>query len=156
MELTGPTRAVGMNHGVIIEAELKVKGVVEHEDKYLIADGKIVSPMFGSSSVELTGSGEWKLNIAVGGLQTCVESTIFIRILDGTWPIGFSGHFSASTTGIDDKIVLIEFSGDDVTSSGIDSNMEQLRHVVSVEASGELMVSWRVMWRYGAAPGIIL
>lgn len=163
LELTGPTRAVGMNHDVMIDAELKVKGAVEREDKYLIVDGMTLPPMFGLGSVELmTSSGEWKLDIAVGGLKTCVEATIFIKVINGTWPIGFSGQIAARTKGIDDKIILIEFSGDDVTTSGDDvttsgvdrnmeqsrhvRNMEQSRHVVSVQALGELMISFQA-WK---------
>jgi len=126
----------------MIEAELKVKGAVEREDKYLIADGKIVRPLAGLDSVELTSPGEWKMNIAVGGLETCVEATIFVRVINGTWPIGFHGQFAARTASINEKIILIDLNGDDVTSSGVDRHMEQLRHVVSVEASGELIVSF--------------
>jgi len=144
LELIGPTHAVRMfrNGHVMIEAELKVKGAVEREDKYLIADGKIVRPLAGLDSVELTSPGEWKMNIAVGGLETCVEATIFIRVINGTWPIGFHGQFAARTASINEKIILIDLNGDDVTSSGVDRHMEQLRHVVSVEASGELIVSF--------------
>ncbi|CAL5085280.1 unnamed protein product [Urochloa decumbens] len=139
--LTGPTRAVGMNEPVTIEAELKVKDAIESDDKYLIAQCKTVPLMLGLGMVELTGPGERKLEIAVGGLETCVEATIFVKVIDGTWPVDFHGQLAARTANIHEKVILIEFSGEDVTVSGVDRSMEHLRHVVSVEASGELTVS---------------
>nr|CAB3455249.1 unnamed protein product [Digitaria exilis] len=145
LELIGPTRAVGMNHDVMIEAELKVKGAVEREDKYLIADGATLSPMFGLDLVELT-SHEWKLGIAVGGLKKCVEAMIFIQVINGTWPIGFRGQFAAYTKGMKEKIVLMEFNGDDVISNDVDCIIEKSWHIVSVETSGELIVSYQA-WK---------
>ncbi|KAF8679401.1 hypothetical protein HU200_045744 [Digitaria exilis] len=148
LELIGPTRAVGMNHDVMIEAELKVKGAVEREDKYLIADGATLSPLFGLDLVELT-SHEWKLGIAVGGLKKCVEAMIFIQVINGTWPIGFRGQFAAYTKGMKEKIVLMEFNGDDVISNDVNDVyciIEKSRHIVSVETSGELIVSYQA-WK---------
>ncbi|CAN6226458.1 unnamed protein product [Urochloa humidicola] len=105
--LTGPTRAVVMNGPVSIEAELKVKGACESEDKYLFAASSKVQVMSGLGLVELDGypSGR-KLKIAVGGLGTSVEATIFVQVIDGIWPAGFHGQFAARTTSTHKKIIL--------------------------------------------------
>uniref|UniRef100_K3ZZH7 DUF6598 domain-containing protein n=1 Tax=Setaria italica TaxID=4555 RepID=K3ZZH7_SETIT len=124
--LTDPTRAVVMNeesNPVTIEAELKVKGSVESEDKYLIAAAETHS----------------KLEVTLGEIVSSVEATIFIRVTDSTWPVGFHGQFTAHTASSNHKkVILIEFEGD--------GNMDHLRHAVSVETSGELIVSFKA-WK---------
>lgn len=137
--LTDPTRAVVMNeesNPVTIEAELKVKGSVESEDKYLIAAAETVAS--SSGSFELTGEHS-KLEVTLGEIVSSVEATIFIRVTDSTWPVGFHGQFTAHTASSNHKkVILIEFGGD--------GNMDHLRHAVSVETSGELIVSFKA-WK---------
>lgn len=141
--LSGPTRAivVDMNESmgpVTIEAELKVKGAVESEDKYIILDAISLPTLVGSSLFELVGP-HMKLEISLGAIQKSVEATIFIRVVRGTWPTGFHGQFVAYTASIDcNEVILLEFSGD--------GEMKQSRYVMSVEASGILIVtlkSWK-------------
>ena len=69
-----------------------------------------------------------------------VEATIFIRVLSGTWPIGFNGQLTAFSESFScKKIVLSEF-GDDgpITDNG---NVDLSHFVVSVELFGGLVVS---------------
>ncbi|CAN6176541.1 unnamed protein product [Urochloa humidicola] len=147
--LTGPTRAVVMNEElkpVIIEAELKVKGTVESEDKYLIVAAETVPS--NSGSLELAGKHS-KLVATLGEIVSSVEATIFIRVTDGTWPAGFHCQFCACTaSNTHKKVILIEFRGDAMHASAVngDGNMEHSRHVVSVEDSGELVVSFKA-WK---------
>ncbi|CAN6226406.1 unnamed protein product [Urochloa humidicola] len=145
--LTGPTRAVVMNDEsipVTIEAELKVKGADGSHDKCLIYAAAPLPSDFGSWSFELTDGMNMKLKIALERILACVEATIFIRVVDGTWPTGFHGQIVAHTSSINpEKVVLVEFVGDVPVSDGY---VDQSRFVVSVEAFGELMVSYKA-WR---------
>ncbi|CAO2205476.1 unnamed protein product [Urochloa humidicola] len=145
--LTGPTRAVGMNDPVTIEAELKVKGAVKSKDRYFILEAKPVLRDVGF--VEFTGARGTRLKISLGVLLNCVEATIFLRVIGGTWPAGLQGHFVASTPESPEKVLLIAFGGDGESIRG-DGNMRHLRHVVSVKDSGELIVSLQA-WRDGQA-----
>jgi len=87
------------------------------------------------------------LSFEVGALPACVEATMFIRVIDGTWPVGFHGQFAARTASSRNEITLIQFNGDGVTTrGGSDGNMIHLRHVVSVETLGELVVSFKA-WK---------
>ncbi|RLM85400.1 hypothetical protein C2845_PM04G33240 [Panicum miliaceum] len=145
--LTDPTCAVVMNEQsdppVTIEAELKVKGTVESEDKYFIFAAGPLPPRSGS--FELTGK-HGKLEVTLGEIVSSVEATIFIRVADGTWPVGFHGQFAARTASITDKkVILVEFGGDGVPVRG-DGIVEHFHHVVSVEASGELIVTFKA-WK---------
>jgi len=140
-----------MNEPVTIEAELKVKGAVKSKDRYFILEAKAVPLDWGSRDVEFTGTRGSRLKIALGELHNCVEAIIFLRVIGGTWPAGLQGHFAASTAELPNKkVLLIAFGGDDGESIRGDGNMTHLRHVVSVEDSGELLVSVRA-WRDGQA-----
>ncbi|CAL5009147.1 unnamed protein product [Urochloa decumbens] len=148
LALTGPTRAVGMNDPVTIEAELKVKGAVKSKDRYFILDAKaVLSDDIGV--VEFAGARGSRMEISLGALLNCVEATVFFRVIGGTWPAGLQGHFAASTSESPNKVLLVAFGGDGESIRG-DGNMTHLRHVVSVEDSGELIVSVRA-WRDGQA-----
>lgn len=94
LKLTGPIRSfvVNMNESmghVTIKAELKVKGVVEFEDKYIIFDAISLPTLVASSLFELA-SPHMKLQISLRAIQKSMEATIFIQIVDGTWPTVFS------------------------------------------------------------------
>ncbi|CAL5085291.1 unnamed protein product [Urochloa decumbens] len=146
--LTGPTRAVVMNEEsipVTIEAELKVKGTHASEDKHLIFAVVALPSEFGSGSIDLAGRYR-NLEIALGRIMACVEATIFTRVIEGTWPVGFNGQLAARTSSINNReIVLAEFGGDGVPVSD-NGDVEQSRLVVSVELFGGLMVSCKA-WR---------
>lgn len=68
---------------------------------------------------------------------------MFIRVLNGTWPIVFSGQLAAFSQN--KKIVLSEF-GDEGPVTDNNGNVELSRFVVSVESSGDLVVSYKA-WR---------
>ncbi|CAN6226451.1 unnamed protein product [Urochloa humidicola] len=145
LALTGPTRAVGMNEPVTIEAELKVKGAVKSKDRYFIIGAKTVPLDLGFGVVQFTGARASGLHIALEGLHSCVEATIFIRVISGTWPAGLRSSFTASTDKSPLGATLIVFGGND-ESIRDDGNMTHLRHVVPVEDSGKLIVSAQA-WR---------
>jgi hypothetical protein len=128
-----------MNEQVTIEVELKVKGAVKSKDRYLILEAKTIPSSWDADILLLTGARGSQLLITLGGLRTCVEATIFFRVIEGTWPTGLQGNFVASTANSPMNSVLVAFGGD----GGIiraDGNMTHLRHVVSVEESGQLIV----------------
>nr|CAB3451068.1 unnamed protein product [Digitaria exilis] len=151
LALTGPSRAVGMNEPVTIEAELKVKGAVKSKDTYFILEAKTVPLNWGVGDVEFIGTRGSRLKISLGELHNCVEATLFLRVIGGTWPAGLQGHFAASTAeSPKKKVLLIAFGGDGGESVRGDGNMTHLRHVISVEESGELIVSVQA-WRDGQA-----
>lgn len=148
--LTGPTRLVVINMNprmgpVTIEAELKVKGTVESEDKYIILDFISLLPRYGSGLVGLV-TRDLELEISLGAIVESLEATIFIRITDGTWPTGFHSQFAARTaSGNPQKVVLVEFGDDNVPPSD-DDGMKLSRRVISVEASGMLVVTLKA-WK---------
>jgi hypothetical protein len=48
-----------------------------------------------------------------------VEATIFIRVIDGSWPDGFHGQFAASTSSIDhEKVILLDSLDNNLPISG--------------------------------------
>lgn len=143
----GPTRAVVMNEETIpvtIEADLKVKSTDESLDKHLIFEAGALPSEFPSCTFDLIGR-NMKLTIALARVVASVEATIFIRVLNGTWPIGFSGQLAACIHSISHKkIVLVEF--EDVIPITDNGNVELSRFVVSVESFGGLVVSYKA-WR---------
>jgi hypothetical protein len=75
-----------------------------------------------------------------------VEATIFVRVIDGSWPDSCCGQFAAFSTGVREKgfrtidsqkIILLDSRGEKVLVTG-DGEIELLRHVVSVEKRGTL------------------
>ncbi|CAN6226111.1 unnamed protein product [Urochloa humidicola] len=154
LSLSGPTRAVVVSNPVsdpvIIEVELKVKGINESKDKYLSLLAmplKFSDNESGSSSQHITysvfTSKLSSLLFTFGGIALSVEATIFIRVLDGSWPLGFHGQFAAQTSSIDsEKVILLDFGDDNVTVND-DGIMKLSRQVVSVEVNGKLKVSFK-------------
>ncbi|KAG2633144.1 hypothetical protein PVAP13_2NG277100 [Panicum virgatum] len=135
--LTGPTRAVGLNGPVNIEAELIVKGAVQSEDQYIILDTEFL-PCGLHCFAPLYGAKGSMLQVAFERIPDSVEATIFIRVIHGSWPADFRGHFAASTS-VEFEILLIECKGDG-KSIREDGNMKHLRHVVSVPQDQHLTV----------------
>ncbi|CAL5085634.1 unnamed protein product [Urochloa decumbens] len=90
------------------------------------------------------------LEFMLGEIVLSVEATVFVRIIDGSWPDGFHGQFAAGTSSIDhEKAILLDFGDDNVPVSD-DGIMKLSRHAVSVEVSGELKVSFKA-WQDGCS-----
>ncbi|CAL5061615.1 unnamed protein product [Urochloa decumbens] len=152
--LSGPGRAVVLLDPVTIEVELKVKGAIESEDKdlSLLAVPLIYSGGAGLRPFEYTSKLS-TLEFMLGEIVSSVEATVFVRIIDGSWPDGFHGQFAAATSSIDhEKAILLEFGDDNVPVSA-DGIMKLSRHAVSVEVSGELKVSFKA-WQDGCSKAV--
>ncbi|OEL38826.1 hypothetical protein BAE44_0000164 [Dichanthelium oligosanthes] len=147
--MSGPSRAVVLTDPVIIEVELNVKGAIESEDKdlSLLAVPLTYSGRSGSCPFEYTSKLS-TLQFMFGEIVSSVEATIFIRVIDGSWPDGFHGQFAALTSSMDhEKTTLLDF-GDDKVPVSADGIMKLSRHVVSVDVSGKLKVSFKA-WQDG-------
>ncbi|XP_040382510.1 uncharacterized protein LOC121055124 [Oryza brachyantha] len=160
--LVGPTRAVVLSTDpVMIDAELKMKGSTESEDKFLslLAVPLVCSSMY--SRVLKSGSYTSKLStleFRLGYIASSVEATISVRVICGSWPDGFRGQFGAFTTGVycrhlvregdiasidHEEIVLLDSRDEKLVVTG-DGKIKLSRCVVSVESMGELKVCIRV------------
>ncbi|CAL5084268.1 unnamed protein product [Urochloa decumbens] len=142
--LTGPTRAVVLRDPVTIEVKLLVKGTVESEDKILsfLAVEPLICSTFYSQLLNRAYSGKLStLEFTLGHIVSSVEATIFLQIIDGSWPDGFSGRFVARTTSIDEDAVLLLHSGDKIVPCTDDGNVKLSRCVASVEVDEKLQVS---------------
>lgn len=146
---SGPSRAVVLTDPVTIEVELKVKGNVETEDKdlSLLAVPLTCSGGSGSSPFEYTSKLS-TMEFMLGEIASSVEATVFVRVTDGSWPDGFRGQFAARTSSIgQEKVILLDFGDGNVTVNA-DGIMKLSRHVVSVDVSGKLKVSFKA-WQDG-------
>ncbi|CAN6206264.1 unnamed protein product [Urochloa humidicola] len=159
--LSGPTRAVLFAYNpAIIEVDLKVKGATESDDVYLsflVAPLKCYSGIMCSHLFNRTYSSKLStLEFALGQIAFSVEATIFVRVVQGSWPDGLCGLFTAFTTGFTDRCPMPVY-GKESTGTGteriilLDSGGERLpvasdgtinfsRRVVSVEGCGEVKV----------------
>ncbi|CAN6206218.1 unnamed protein product [Urochloa humidicola] len=148
--LTGPTRAVVLRDPVTIEVKLLVKGTVESEDKILSSlavEPLICSTLYSRLLNRAYPAKLSTLEFTLGHIISSVEATIFLQIIDGSWPDGYSGRFVTRTTSIDEEAVLLLHSGDKVVSCTDDGNVKLSRCVTSVEVNGKLQVSvkaWKV------------
>ncbi|CAN6212427.1 unnamed protein product [Urochloa humidicola] len=159
LALTGPTRAVMFieSDPVIIEVDLKVKGATESEDECL---GFLVMPivcfqMMYSHLLNYACSCKHStLEFTLGHIRSSVEATIFVRVVQGSWPDGLRAVFAGFTTGIYDgfvfleqrvtgigheRIVLLDSRGEKLPITG-DGKIRLSRRVVSVETSGKMIV----------------
>ncbi|XP_034581065.1 uncharacterized protein [Setaria viridis] len=146
---SGPSRAVVLTDPVTIEVELKVKGNVETEDKdlSLLAVPLTCSGGSGSSPFEYTSKLS-TMEFMLGEIASSVEATVFVRVTDGSWTDGFRGQFAARTSSIgQEKVILLDF-GDGNVIVNADGIMKLSRHVVSVDVSGKLKVSFKA-WQDG-------
>ncbi|GJM98404.1 hypothetical protein PR202_ga15415 [Eleusine coracana subsp. coracana] len=101
LTLTGPSRAVVLDpktHAVTLEVELKVKGTNESEDKYLsfLAEEMMLPPGFNYFGFNSKLS---SLHFALENVVDSVEATIFIKVVEGSWPVGVYGRISATIYG---------------------------------------------------------
>uniref|UniRef100_A0A0E0AQP2 DUF6598 domain-containing protein n=1 Tax=Oryza glumipatula TaxID=40148 RepID=A0A0E0AQP2_9ORYZ len=166
--LVGPTHAVALSmpEPVIIDVELRVKGTTESEDKGLsflavplLCDDTSYSRLLHSGSYTSKLS---TLEFRLGYITSSVEATIFIRVIQGSWPDGLSAQFAAFTTGFygkgmacrdsntsidDERIVLLDSRGEKVVVTS-DGNIKLSRRVVSVESNAELKVSVKAWKAY--------
>lgn len=155
--LTGPTRAIVWPTQVTIEVKLKMKGATEPEDKDL---SFLAYKLFGHQVRysylfrRYITSKLSTLEFTLGHIVDSVEATIFVRVVDGSWPESCSRQFDAfSITGVRGKefkstdrrkIILLDSRGDKVLLAD-DGEIKLLRRVVSVETRGTLKVcvkSW--------------
>ncbi|KAK1629494.1 hypothetical protein QYE76_003809 [Lolium multiflorum] len=142
--LTGPVRAVVHKYGsVYIDAVLKVKGSSESEDKdlsLLIRRCNRYEPLESIVSSICYSSKLSTLELAYGIVVSSVEATITVRVIEGSWPAGFRGQFTAGTASLPQMEVLLLDSGEEKVAAA-DGMVELSRRVVSVERLGQLMVS---------------
>ncbi|PUZ72785.1 hypothetical protein GQ55_2G422900 [Panicum hallii var. hallii] len=155
--LTGPTCAVVWPAHVTIEVKLTMKGTTESEDKDL---SFLAVPLSSSHAARYSylfrhykTSKVSTLEFTFGHIVESVEATIFVRVIDGSWPDSCCGQFAAFSTGVGEKgfrtidsqkIILLDSRGEKVLVTG-DGEIELLRRVVSVEKRGTLKVyvkSW--------------
>jgi hypothetical protein len=143
--LTGPVRAVVHKYGsVYIDAVLKVKGSSESEDKDLSLlirrCNRRYEPLESIVSSISYSSKLSTLELAYGIVVSSVEATITVRVIEGSWPAGFRGQFTAGTASLPQMEVLLLDSGEEKVAAA-DGMVELSRRVVSVERLGQLMVS---------------
>ncbi|GJN32981.1 hypothetical protein PR202_gb21533 [Eleusine coracana subsp. coracana] len=145
--LSGPSRAIVLLDPVFFEILLKVKGAVESEDKILNFDTDKMECWDSLRSRMVYGTYTYKLStmeLTLGTIDSSVEASIFVRVLDGPLPGAFS--VTASTNpkenppGLaetDHKYILLQKSM--LVSSVGDIKLS--RSAVSVPITGELVVS---------------
>lgn len=139
LALTGPTRAIVVSSDPsYFEIKLKVKGTTESEDK----DLSILIMTYRTGLVDRSFPSELStLEMTFEEIVRSVEATISIKVIDGSWPDGFRGAFSASIDSIADlKVKLLE-CGDDKLPLDADGKIMLTCRVVSVGLEGILRIS---------------
>jgi hypothetical protein len=139
LALTGPTRAVAVSGDPsYFEFKLRVKGTAESEDK----DFSLFASTYRShSTTRIFTSKLSTLEMSFQELFNSVEATISVEVIDGSWPDGFLGEFSASTANPPDMKVNLLKCGDGILPVDADGKIQLMRRVVSVELKGFLRVS---------------
>ena len=136
LDLTGPTRAIAVSGDPAhFEVKLRVKGTAESEDKDLslfVSTYRTPRRIFTSKLSTL--------EMAFKELCCCVEATVTVKVVDGSWPDGFLGEFSACTESLPDMKVKLLKCGDDKLPVDADGKIQLTRSVVSVELEGFLRV----------------
>ncbi|CAM0953703.1 unnamed protein product [Alopecurus aequalis] len=139
LALTGPTRAVAVScDPSYFEVKLTLKGNTESEDKDF---SLFVSTYRSYSSRRIFTSKLSTLEMSFKELFSCVEATICVKVVDGSWPDDFLGEFSACTESLPDMKVKLVKCGDDKLPIDDDGKIQLTRSVVSVELKGFLRVS---------------
>lgn len=139
LDLTGPTRAVAVSDDpAYFEVKLKVKGTAEFEDK----DFSLFVSKYGSyARRKIFTSKLSTLEMTFMELVSCVEATIGVKVVEGSWPDGFIGEFSACTESLPDMKVKLLKCGDNKLPVDADGKIQLTRSVVSVELKGFLRIS---------------
>uniref|UniRef100_N1QXI8 DUF6598 domain-containing protein n=1 Tax=Aegilops tauschii TaxID=37682 RepID=N1QXI8_AEGTA len=115
LALTGPTRAVLLSvDPTYVEVDLKVKGVVQSEDKDLSSLALCYRNQGASKSYMMYHEGTTNklstLELAFAHIVNSVEATISVEVVCGDWPRGFRGVFTANTASMDHmKVTLLAF-----------------------------------------------
>ncbi|PWZ43796.1 hypothetical protein Zm00014a_017255 [Zea mays] len=151
LKLTGPSRAVLLVDPVTIEADLKVKGRTESEDKhlsFLAVPFLITIPLESCLRTRDFTSKLSTLRFGLAIVVLSVEATISVRVRGGSWPDGLRAQFAAHTVSIGREEVVLLDSGDDKLPVSDDGTITLGRRVASVEVSGELNVSVKA-WQGG-------
>jgi hypothetical protein len=137
LALTGPTRAVVVTvHPTYLEADLKVKGAVDSEDKdfSLLAIGYMSQGP--SRSCVLTRVATSKLStlkFRFGQILNSVEATVCVEVIDGEWPASYhKGVFTAKTASLSAVDITLLAFGDGIFPVE-DGKVKLSRRVVSVE-----------------------
>ncbi|KAK1611466.1 hypothetical protein QYE76_035139 [Lolium multiflorum] len=154
--LTGPVRApVTMFGPMRLDVILKVRRTNESEDKVLSLIGEryecCESVNYQASNGQCAirscvSSEKYKsklstLEVTCGIVVKSIEATISVHIIEGSWPDGFSGQFTAFTASVSHmKVSLLKFGDGSVPVSAADGTLELSRCVVSVERFGELRI----------------
>ncbi|XP_051199253.1 uncharacterized protein [Lolium perenne] len=155
--LTGPVRApVSMFGPMRLDVILKVRRTNVSEDKVLSLIGEryecCESINYQASNGEsalrsCVSSEKYKsklstLELTCGIVVKSIEATISVRIVEGSWPDGFSGQFTAFTASVSHmRVSLLKFGDGSVpVSAAADGTLELSRRVVSVEIFGELRI----------------
>ncbi|KAM0889282.1 hypothetical protein ACQ4PT_027840 [Festuca glaucescens] len=137
LALTGPTHAVVVNvHPVYFEVDLKVKGTIKSEDKDLSLLAACYTSNGPSRSCVIRRVWTSKLStlkFTFGHILYSVEATIKVEVINGRWPRGYQGVFTAKTSSINGMDVsLLAFENGELPMD--DGRMVKLsRRVVSVE-----------------------
>lgn len=103
--LTGPIRAVMVGDHVIFDADLKVKGNTESEDKMLsflaarfLCEDRETYLIKKDYISKLS-----KLEFTLAYVLHSVEATIDMQVTDGAWLDGFHGKFIARIGSLKDE-----------------------------------------------------
>ncbi|KAJ1292241.1 hypothetical protein BS78_02G377100 [Paspalum vaginatum] len=162
--LSGPTRAVMFSESkvdpVVIEVDLKVKGTNESEDEclsFLVTPHTCSGTMFSRAYNCVYSTNLITLEFTLGHIVSSVEATIFVQVIQGSWPDGLRGIFAVSTTGFSDtctaayssgvgheRITLLDTGSEKLPVAG-DGEIKLSRRVISVEDCGELIFQARAL-----------
>ncbi|KQK18568.1 hypothetical protein BRADI_1g43390v3 [Brachypodium distachyon] len=136
--LTGPTRAVAVSvDPSYFEVKLKVKGATETEDR----DFSLFASTYRSGSMVRTFTSKLStLEMTFQEIPYSVEATVSLKVIDGSWPDGFRGEFSARIDSVPDMKFRLLDCGDDKLPTDVDGKIQLTRRVVSVELRGFLRV----------------
>ncbi|KAK1594675.1 hypothetical protein QYE76_071840 [Lolium multiflorum] len=104
LALINPTRAIVVNaHPVYFEVDLKVKGTTMSEDKDLSLLAACYTSNGPSRSCVIRRVWTSKLStlkFTFGHILYSVEATIKVEVINGRWPRGYQGVFTAKTSNI--------------------------------------------------------
>jgi hypothetical protein len=111
LALTGPTRAVVVSvHPTYFDVDLKVKGAVESEDRDLSFLAGCYTSQGPSRSCLLSRAWTSRLStlkFSFGHIVNSVEATVSVEVINGSWPHGYRGVFTARTSSIHGKSVSL-------------------------------------------------
>ncbi|CAM0871019.1 unnamed protein product [Alopecurus aequalis] len=123
-------------HPTYFEAELKVKGATQSEDRefsFLAADYTSCGPS-RSCVIDLVKTSRLSTpKFTFGHIVNAVEATIDVKVISGRWPRGYRGVFTAKTSSIDYMdVVLLAFEDGELPMDD-DGKVKLSRPVVCVE-----------------------